>query len=393
MTQPPSPAAPLAGITVVEFGHSVAAPYAGQILADLGARVIKVEGPAGDDARQWGPPFWHGSSAAFQSLNRNKQSVVADIKDPADLERLKALMTGADVVIQNMRPGLVARFGLDAGALRAVNPRLVVCNLGAFGATGPLADRPGYDPLMQAFAGIMAVTGEPGRPPVRVGPSIVDQGAGMWSVIGILAALFARAETGAGCTVDTSLFETALAWMTVPIANALASGREPGKSGSETPMLAPYRAFRAADGDVVIAAGNNNLFARLCEVLGHPEWASDPRFVDNAGRVGNRVDLNAMIEEVVGHRPVVHWVAALEKVGVPVSPVHGVGEVLAHPQTEAVGMLVPTPGGEMRLVATPVSFDGERPAVRSAAPALGSSPLASAADAAPGSAPGSAARG
>lgn len=378
MTHPPSPAAPLTGITVVEFGHSVAAPYAGQVLADLGARVVKVESPAGDDARQWGPPFWHGSSAAFQSLNRNKQSVVADIKNSADLERLKALMTSADVVIQNMRPGLVARFSLDAGSLRATNPRLVVCNLGAFGATGPLADRPGYDPLMQAFAGIMAVTGEPGRPPVRVGPSIVDQGAGMWSVIGILAALIARADTGAGCTVDTSLFETALAWMTVPIANALASGREPGKSGSETPMLAPYRAFRAADGDVVIAAGNNNLFARLCEVLGHPGWVSDSRFLDNAGRVAHRVELNSMIEEVVARRSVAYWVAALEEVGVPVSPVHGVGEVLGHPQTEATGMLAATRGGEMRLVATPISFDGVRPAVRSAAPALGSSPLDSA---------------
>lgn len=378
MTRPPSPAAPLAGIRVIEFGHSVAAPYAGQILADLGARVVKVEGPAGDDARQWGPPFWHGSSAAFQSLNRNKQSVVADIKDPAELEQLKALMTGADVVIQNMRPGLVARFGLDAASLRAANPRLVVCNLGAFGATGPLADRPGYDPLMQAFAGIMAVTGEPGRPPVRVGPSIVDQGAGMWAVIGILAALFARVATGVGCTVDTSLFETALAWMTVPIANALASGREPGKSGSETPMLAPYRAFRAADGDVVIAAGNDNLFARLCAVLGHPEWSSDPRFLDNAARVAHRVDLNAMIGQVVARRTVADWVAALGTAGVPVAPVHRVGEVLAHPQTEATGMLIATPAGEMRLVATPISFDGLRPAVRSAAPALGSLPLGSA---------------
>lgn len=367
--------APLAGVTVIELGHSVAAPFATQVLGDLGARVIKIENPkAGDDARGWGPPFQEGVAAAFQALNRNKMSVALDIKDPGQLAQLRRLMLGADVVIQNMRPGLVARYGIDAASLRAQNPALIYCNLGAFGEVGPMKATTGYDPLVQAFSGIMSVTGEEGRPPVRVGPSIIDQGTGMWCVIGILSALLRRRETGIGCTVDSSLFETALSWMTVPIANGLASGRDPGRSGSETPMLAPYRAFEAADRHVVIAVGNNNLFRRLCEVLGAPEWADDPRFRDNADRVANRVVLNALIEERVKTRPAADWVAALEAVGVPCAPVHVVSEVLAHPQTEALGIMQRTPDGKIQVVGLPLRFDGERPQVKSAAPALGTTP-------------------
>jgi len=295
---------PLAGITVIELGHSVAAPFAGQILGDLGARVIKVENPdGGDDARAWGPPFWHGSSATFQSLNRNKLSVAVDLKNAEECARLRALiLREADVVLQNMRPGLVARLGIDDASLRAESRRLVYCNLGAFGAGSPMQDKPGYDPLMQAFGGIMSVTGEAGRPPVRVGPSIVDMGAGLWAVVGILAALQSRHTTGDGCTVDTSLYETALSWMTVPVALQLASGNEPGRSGSEAAMIVPYKAFRARDRYLVIAAGNDALFRRLADVLGHAEWASDADFRDNASRVKNRERLNAMIDELVVHK-------------------------------------------------------------------------------------------
>lgn len=373
---PGSAITPLAGITVIELGHSVAAPFATQVLADLGARVVKVENPAaGDDARRWGPPFWEGEAATFQALNRNKMSVALDIKDADGLAQLRRLMRGADVVIQNMRPGLVTRYGVDAASLRAENPRLIYCNLGAFGEVGPLKATTGYDPLVQAFSGIMSVTGEDGRPPVRVGPSIIDQGTGMWCVIGILSALLRRRDTGTGCTVDSSLFETGISWMTIPIANALASGRDPGKSGSETPMLAPYRAYMAADRHVIIAAGNNNLFARLCGVLGAPEWAEDPRFLNNADRVAHRVELNELIEARVGSQPSAHWVQALDAVGVPCAPVHSVSEVLAHPQTEALGIMQHTPDGRLQLVGLPLRFDGERPQVKSSAPALGSTAI------------------
>jgi len=364
---------PLAGLTVVELGHSVAAPFAGQVLGDLGARVIKVENPEqGDDARAWGPPFWHGSSATFQSLNRNKLSVAVDFKDADDLARLKALITEeADVVLQNLRPGLTLRFGIDAGEIRAANPRIIYCNLGAFGADGPMRDKPGYDPLMQAFGGLMSVTGEAERPPVRVGPSIIDMGAGLWSVIGILAALQQRQQTGKGCVVDTSLFETSLSWMTVPVALQMASGRDPGRTGSEAAMIVPYKAYKAADRYLVIAAGNDSLFRRLAEALGHPEWINDPRFLDNASRVRNRDAINGMIEQVVGSADAAHWPAKLDAAGVPSAPTQDVSEVLAHPQTQALGMVQPVPDRDMRLMSLPLRFDGERPPIRIAPPALG----------------------
>lgn len=361
-------------LQVVELGHSVAAPFAGQILGDLGARVIKVENPdAGDDARSWGPPFWHGTSATFQSLNRHKLSVTVDLKDPAQCDKLRTLIVeDTDVVIQNMRPGQVAKFGVDAATICALNPRLIYCNLGAFGAGGPLSDRPGYDPLMQACGGIMSVTGEEGRPPVRVGPSIIDMGAGLWSVIGILAAIERRHLTGRGGVVDTSLYETALAWMTVPAALQLASGRDPSRVGTEAPMIVPYKAFKAADRYLVIAAGNDTLFRRLCEVLGHPEWATDPRFVDNPSRVKSREAINALIDVVVAGQTAAHWSARLDVAGVPCALIQTVSEVLAHPQTRALGIINPVPEGTMSLMGLPLRFDGERPPMRSSAPTLGS---------------------
>jgi crotonobetainyl-CoA:carnitine CoA-transferase CaiB-like acyl-CoA transferase len=363
---------PLSGVTVVELGHSVAAPFAGQILGDLGARVIKVENPdGGDDARAWGPPFWHGSSATFQSLNRNKLSVAVDLKDATECARLRALIVDeADVVVQNMRPGLVKRLGID-DRLCQENRRLVYCNLGAFGADGPMGDKPGYDPLMQAFGGIMSVTGEPGRPPVRVGPSIVDMGAGLWSVIGILAALQKRNATGEGGVVDTSLYETSLSWMTVPVAMQLASGKDPGRSGSEAAMIVPYKAYKASDKYLVIAAGNDALFARLAAVLGHPEWVGDPRFLDNAARVDNREALNGMIDQIVAVSSAAHWVDKLDAVGVPSAPLQSVSEVLAHPQTRALDMVRPVPDGSMSLMSLPLRFDGERLPFRCSPPALG----------------------
>ena len=365
--------APLTGLTVVEIGHSVAAPFAGQVLADLGARVLKVENPQrGDDARGWGPPFWNGMATVFQSVNRNKLSTAIDLKNPVERETLASfIVEEADIVVQNMRAGLLASLGLDAASLRARNPRLIYCNLGAFGATGPLAGRPGYDPLMQAFGGIMSVTGNEGEPPVRVGVSIVDQGAGMWAVIGILAALQRRNATGLGCEVDTSLFETALSWIGAASAGYQATGRTPPRRGSENPSLVPYKVFHASDGDLVIAAGNDNLFRKLAQALGRPDWLDDERFATNPARVVNRVVVNEAVQAAVGALSRAEVCALLDQVDVPVAPLQSVDQVLAHPQTHALDMFQQAPDADLRLMGSPLSFDGTRPQFRSLPPELG----------------------
>ncbi len=366
-------ALPLAGLVMVELGSSVAAPFGAQVFADLGATVLKVETKqGGDDARSWGPPFWHGAGAAFQTLNRNKLSAALDLKNAAERDALVRFITErADVVLQNMRPGLVDKLGLDAKTLRAAKPSLVYCNLGAFGSKGPMRHHAGYDPLIQAFAGLMSVTGEEGRPPVRVVPSIIDMTTGMWSVIGILSALRQRDATGEGCTIDTSLFETGLAWMNFSVANYLASGKVPRRTGTEAAMLVPYKAYQASDGYMVIAAGNDSLFRRLVDVLGHPEWAIDIRFKTNPDRVEHREAINQLIDEVLATNTRAHWTALLEHAGVPCGPLQTTDEVVAHPQTEAVEMLQTTPDGKMRFAGVPIRFDGERPKIRKGPPALG----------------------
>jgi len=364
--------APLRGIVVAELGHSVAAPYAGQVLGDLGAEVVKIEKPAGDDARKWGPPFLDGAAASFQALNRNKRSVVCELRDPVQRARLLEFIgERADVVLQNLRPGQAEALGLGAQALRAAKPALVYCNLGAFGARGPLADRPGYDPLMQAFGGIMSVVGEEGRPPVRVGPSMIDMGTALWAALGIVAALYRRRETGLGCVVDVSLFETSAAWMSLFAAQYLASGELPQKHGSGQVGIVPYRAYRTLDGDLVVAAGNDALFRRYCEVLGHPEWAQDARFATNPDRVRQRDVLYPLIETQMARRTSGEWIATLDAAGVPCAPVQNVAQMLGHEQLRALGLLQPVPGSSVPLIGLPISFDGARPAPRAASPALG----------------------
>ena len=363
---------PLNGVTVVELGHSVAAPYAGQILGDLGADVIKIEKADGDDARSWAPPYWGAMSATFQSLNRNKRSAVVNLKDPVERENLRRLIVErADVVIQNLRPGAAAELSLDAESLRALKPALVYCTIGAFGGAGPLKDRPGYDPLMQAFGGLMSVTGEPDQPPVRVGTSIIDMAAGMWAVIGVIAALLQRRDGGAGAAIDTSLYETVLGWMCYHAANFQASGEVPKRQGSGAAMIVPYRGYATKDGFIVIAAGNDKLFALLARVLGHPEWIDDPRFCSNPDRVNNQHALYRLIEELVATRTSGEWQGILDKAGVPNAPMQTIAEVLAHPQTEALGMLQQSPDGDITLLGLPISFDGVRPAFRQSPPALG----------------------
>jgi crotonobetainyl-CoA:carnitine CoA-transferase CaiB-like acyl-CoA transferase len=367
-------ALPLAGLRVVELGHSVAAPYAGLVLAELGAEVIKIEKPGkGDDARGWGPPFLDGAAAVFHALNRNKRSVVADLRDPKDLAALKALIAGADVVIQNLRPGQAEALGLGPKAMIAANPRLIYASIGAFGAAGPLRDQPGYDPLMQAMGGIMSVTGEPGdRPPVRVGTSIIDMGAGGWVVTGVLAALIRRAATGRGGEVATSLYETSLAWMLYHIASHAADGKEPGRHGSGAATIVPYQAFETADGYLVVGAGNDNLFRRLAPVVGLPELAEDPRYATNAARVENRATLIETLSAVFRTRTRAAWIEALRAAGVPCAPVQEVSELHAHPQTRALGILRgENDPRQLRTVGLPLLFDGVRPARDAPAPAHG----------------------
>jgi crotonobetainyl-CoA:carnitine CoA-transferase CaiB-like acyl-CoA transferase len=358
---------------IVEIGGSVAAPFAGQILSDLGADVIKIERPEGDDARRWGPPFADGSGAGFHSLNRGKRSAVVELRDPVQRERLLRFINArADVVLQNLRPGQVDELGLGASALRSSKPSLIYCNVGAFGRRGPLSARPGYDPLMQAFGGIMSVVGEPGRPPVRVGPSIIDMGTGLWSVIGILSALARRRETGEGAVVDTSLFETSVSWMMYFVPNYILSGEITQPQGSGSPGIAPYGAFPTNDGWLVIGAGNDGLYQKLCPALGHPEWVTDARFTSNALRVGNRTVLNALISERTAQRSTAQWELTLEVAGVPCAPIQNIAQMIEHEQTRALGMIREVAGHvNLRQVMLPMSIDDIRPEPRHGAPRLG----------------------
>ncbi len=367
-------AKPLAGITVVEIGHSVAAPYAGLILSELGADVIKVENPKGGDyARGWGPPFWNGTASAFHGLNRGKSGITVNFGDPEEAGRLRRLIIDrADAVIQNLRAGVMQGYGLGAAELTAAKPSLIYCDLGAFGESGPMSSKPGYDPLMQAFAGIMSVTGEGGdRPPVRVGVSIVDMGSGMWATIGILAALFERTRTGRGGAVATSLYETALAWMTVPLAGYAANGEVRRPHGSGTAEIAPYQCFPTRGGWLMIAAGNDNLYRRLCSTLGRPELGEDARFLTNGDRVVNRGVLVPMVEEITRTWDIEELMAALDKAGIPNAPLQNVAQVTDHPQTQAVGILQNGPEGALPTVGLPLAFDGERSSYERAAPELG----------------------
>ena len=364
---------PLAGMKVLEIGHSIAAPYAGMILGELGADVVKLENPGnGDYARGWGPPFSDGTATMFHAMNRAKRGITADLSDPATRVKVRALILGEmDVVIHNLKPGALDKLGLGAAGLIAEKPSLIFCNIGAFGATGPLNKLPGYDPLMQAFGGLMSMLGEDGRPPVRVPVSVMDLGTSMWTVIGILAAHAERARTGRGGVVDTSLYETSCAWMAIPLANYLVNQTLPKRAGSGVTEIVPYQAFATSDGYLMIAAGNDNLFRKLCGVVGRPELAEDARFARNAGRVENRATIIDALSAELARDTMAAWQARLEAVGVPCGPVQTLDEVVAHPQTAALGILQDSPDGRLRNVGLPLSFDGVRPAYATVAPALG----------------------
>ncbi|MDQ0382477.1 CaiB/BaiF CoA transferase family protein [Amycolatopsis thermophila] len=353
---------PLTGIVVVELSDSASAPFAGKILAELGAEVWKVERPTGDSARGWGPSQWKGDGAAFHALNRGRRYLSLDIKDREQLTTLHRLIAErADVFLHNLRPGTAARYGLDAESLRVTKPELIHCEIGAFGKAGPLRELPGYDPLMQAFSGIMDVTGEEDGEPVRAGVSIVDFGTGMWAVIGVLAALHRRHVKHTGANVDASLLETAIAWMSVGIAGYEADGNPGGRHGSGVAFIVPHRAFATADGALVVSCANDALFARLCAALDRPEWAGDPRFATNAARLANRAEIDRLIGERLATGTRAQWRHRLEAAGIPCAPVQTTAELVAHEQTRELGIIGAPEPGEIGVVGLPLSFDGLRP--------------------------------
>jgi len=359
---------PLNGIRVVDATASLAGPSCTQLLAALGADVVKIEAPEGDHARAWGPPFIGGDGALFFAANAGKRSLAVDLA--RDLDAVLALVDEADVFVQSLRPGLAEARGLGPEALRARNPRLVYCSIGAYGATGPLAGRPGYDPLMQAASGMMSVTGEPDGPPVRAGVSLIDFATGQWAAIGILAALLERQATGAGRTIDTSLYETALALLSAQLAGYAATGETPGRHGSAFPLIAPYEVFPTSDGALMIVAGSDALWERLRTALGLPD---EERFRTNPDRVRNRDELAALVSERLRTRTSAEWEGALTDAGVPSSPVRDVGEAFAHAQTRALGILQPL--GEGTTVSPPLTVDGERIRHRTPPPKLGAEPV------------------
>ena len=355
---------PLSKINVVDLTQNVAGPYAGMILAELGASVTKVEPPQGDATRTWGPPFWKGRSPTYLAFNRNKRVVTLDLKTRAGTSGVAKLLKAADVVLVSFRPGAAERMGLDYRSVARRHPGVIYGEITPFGARGPRAQDPGYDPLMQALTGIMSVTGHPGDSPIRVGVSIVDMTSGMWLAVGILASLAMRRVSQRGHRVSVSLFETGMAWMAYHFASFWASGVSPHGWGSGVMMIAPYEAFRTSDGWVIIAAGNDGLFGSLSGALGHPEWAKDTKFRTNANRVENRVELARLISGVTGSMTTGELEALLKRHGVPAAPVRDVAKALEDPQVGALEMIQslagsPIPG--FKSVGMPFTIDGARP--------------------------------
>ena len=360
------PFLPLQGVRVLDLTSSLAGPTATEILAALGADVVKIEHPGrGDEARDWGPRFFEGGSVMFFSANAGKRSLALDLKDERGREILLRLSESADVAVQSLRPGTAERLRIGPADLRDRNPALVYCTIGAFGRRGPLAAEPGYDPLMQAAAGIMSVTGEPDRPPVRVGVSLIDIGTGVWAALAILAAL----HEGGGRTLDLSLYETALSLLPYQLSDVLGGAAAGGRHGTAFPLIAPYEVFPTADGELMIVAGNDRLFTSLCGVVGSPELAADPRFASNPLRVEHRDELRALLGPLLAGHATGDLLERLRAAGVPASPVLDVDDVARHEQTLATGMLQQLAAGT--IVAPPLSADGERVLHRGEPPLLG----------------------
>lgn len=358
---------PLEGLKVLDLSRVLAGPWCTQLLADLGAEVVKIEQPGvGDDTRHWGPP-WHGEgddrvAAYFLSCNRGKKSAAIDFARPEGAELVRRLAADADVLVENFKLGGLRKFGLDAGSLRAANPRLVYASITGFGQDGPYANRAGYDYIIQGMGGLMSITGlpdeEPGGGPMRVGVAVVDLFTGLYTAVAILAALFSRVRTGEGAHIDMALFDTQLAMLANQASNQLVSGKDPVRQGAGHPNIVPYQPFEAADQPIIVAIGNDRQFKALAAILGHPEWAGDPRFADNASRVANRAEIVGLIAAEIRTRPAAEWLGQLEQAHIPAGPINRISQALGDVQAQHRGMVRAIAG--MPLVGSPIRLDGER---------------------------------
>ena len=366
---------PLAHIRVLDLTRVLAGPYCTMILGDLGADVVKVEAPGkGDDTRAWGPPFVGGESAYYLCVNRNKRSLTVNLKTDAGRQIVRALAERADVLTENFKVGALAEWGLDYASLKAVNPRLVYLSLTGYGQTGPWADKAGYDLVVQAEAGIMAITGPEEGPPYKVGVAICDITTGMLAANAIMAALLSRERTGEGQHIDIALLDTSLAWLANVGSSHLVTGEPAGRYGNAHQSLVPYEAFETADGYLVLAVGNDGQFARLCGLLGQPEWAADARFATNPARVVHREELLPLVRAALRRRTTDDWLADFARLGVPAGKVNSVGEALAHPSAQARGMVVDVPhptAGAVKLVNFPARLSATPAQVRRHPPLLG----------------------
>ena len=359
---------PLTGTFVVDMSRVLAGPFCTMLLADLGARVVKVEPPAGDDARRIGP-FMEGVSAYFASLNRGKESIALDLQEAGDRAVFEQLVSRADVLVENFRPGVIERLGYGWETLHARHPRLVVASVSGFGQTGPYAERPAYDVIVQAMGGMMSLTGPSGGPPSRVGSSLGDINAGLFAAVGIQAALLERARTGAGRRVDVAMLDCQVAVLENAIARYRVSGVVPGPLGTRHPSIAPFQALAASDGFVVVAAGNDALFEKLCGAVGRSELAREPRFASNDARMENVEQLAATLEDTLAAEPVAVWLERLLDAGVPCGPLNDVAQVLEDPQVRARNMVVRSGGFE--LTGNPIKLsETDDPTTREPAPGL-----------------------
>ncbi len=367
-------AAPLDGVRVIELARILAGPWAGQVLADLGAEVIKVEAPDGDDTRRWGPPFVTRAdgtreAAYFHACNRGKQSVAVDLRTPEGQETVRDLVRGADILIENFKLGGLAKYGLDFDSLRGVNPALIYCSITGFGQTGPYAHRAGYDFIIQGMCGLMSVTGPGDGQPHKVGVAVTDIVTGIYASNAILAALHQRAETGTGQHIDMALMDSAVALMANQAMNYLATGTAPTRLGNAHPNLAPYQVFPCSDGHIIIATGNDAQYRRLCGLLGLDALATHPDYLTNADRVANRVTLSTALSHVTATRMKAELLAACEAEGVPAGPINEMAEVFADPQVRARGMELELAEG-LRGVGPPFRFSGAETAAATPAPQL-----------------------